>query len=892
MHDPSGAQPKARILICEDEVMLAKELTRSLKNLGYEVVGRVTSAEDAFGIIEEFRPDLILMDITLDGKIDGIEAAEQILSRFDIPVVYLTGYAEKDVLDRAKKTEPYGYLSKPVGLLELRSTIETALYKHEADQRVRESEEKFRKTFEHSGVGMAIVGLDGTFLTVNGSVSRILGYSEKELLELNFTDITHSEDLEESIAKHKRLLSGKEGHYETEKRYVHKDGQTLWGRLNVSLVRDRAGNPMYSVAQLNDITLRKQSEEAFRDQLSLMESLIEAVPAPVFFKNTEHVYVGCNEAFAEFIGRPREQIIGKSVFDVAPRELAELYRTQDDKLFDNPGSQVYEASVQRADGTMQEVVFQKATYSDSSGALAGLIGVMLDITERKNSQKAQQKAISETNALLAISRLLLEKQGFQETSRRIFDSAKKVTGATAGYVALMSSDGSENEVLFLDSGDLPCTVDSNLPMPIRGLRERAYRTGKTVYDNDFNNSEWMRFMPEGHAVLENVMFAPLVIEGKAAGVIGLANKQGGFSQDDARLATGLAEFAAIGLQNNFTEEKIVQQNNFLNTVLESLKHPFYVVDSNDYTIKIANSATRLGDLKEDSTCYALTHRRSDPCNTSEHPCPLAEVKQTGKPLTVEHVHFDKEGNHRHVEVHAYPVFDKEGKVEQIVEYLLDITERKKAEDQIQATLKEKEVLLREIHHRVKNNLALISSLLGSQSEYTQDEFHKKMFEDTQARVRSMALAHQLLYQSESLANLRGAEYIGHLVDHLVVTTGAMGKAINVEKEMEDLSFSLDTAIPVGFLMTELVSNCLKHAFPDRNQGEIKISLKSLGDDQFELMVKDNGVGMPEDVDLKNPKSLGLDLVDTFAEQLKGRIDIRRDEGTEFRIMFTEKGNPK
>jgi CheY-like chemotaxis protein len=211
MHDPSGAQPKARILICEDEVMLAKELTRSLKNLGYEVVGRVTSAEDAFGIIEEFRPDLILMDITLDGKIDGIEAAEQILSRFDIPVVYLTGYAEKDVLDRAKKTEPYGYLSKPVGLLELRSTIETALYKHEADQRVKESEEKFRKTFEHSGVGMAIVGLDGTFLTVNGSVSRILGYSEKELLELNFTDITHPEDLEESIAKHKRLLSGKEG---------------------------------------------------------------------------------------------------------------------------------------------------------------------------------------------------------------------------------------------------------------------------------------------------------------------------------------------------------------------------------------------------------------------------------------------------------------------------------------------------------------------------------------------------------------------------------------------------------------------------------------------------------------------------------------------------------
>ncbi len=216
----------------------------------------------------------------------------------------------------------------------------------------------------------------------------------------------------------------------------------------------------------------------------------------------------------------------------------------------------------------------------------------------------------------------------------------------------------------------------------------------------------------------------------------------------------------------------------------------------------------------------------------------------------------------------------------------EIRERKKARDQIKASLKEKEVLLREIHHRVKNNLAVISSLLSLQSGYATDESHRKMFEDAEARVRSMAMAHEKLYQSESLAALDIPEYVNGLADHLIDSTG-LGYPLEIRKDIEDVSFGIDTAIPLGFILTELLSNCLKHAFPDGREGEIRIVLRSVGAKEFELVVSDNGVGMPKDIDLENPESLGWDLVNAFADKIKGTIEIQREEGTEVRVEFRE-----
>ncbi len=164
----------------------------------------------------------------------------------------------------------------------------------------------------------------------------------------------------------------------------------------------------------------------------------------------------------------------------------------------------------------------------------------------------------ELNALLAASKAVLEVEDFLTAARHIFDSCARLIGATAGYVALLSVDGQENEVLFLESGGRPCTVDPNLPMPIRGLRAVSYETNKPALDNDFSHSEWMRYMPKGHVRLDNVMFAPLVLGGRTMGIMGIANKPGGFTQADKDTAMAFGDLAAIALRNTITMENLAR----------------------------------------------------------------------------------------------------------------------------------------------------------------------------------------------------------------------------------------------------------------------------------------------------------------------------------------------
>lgn len=153
-------------------------------------------------------------------------------------------------------------------------------------------------------------------------------------------------------------------------------------------------------------------------------------------------------------------------------------------------------------------------------------------------------------SLWTAAQAILLHQNFELSAQIIFNEACRMTGATSGYVALLSETGEENEILFLEAGGLSCTVDPNLPMPIRGLRAESYHSGKTVCDNDFMNSEWTELLPPGHVTLTNVMFSPLNVDGKTVGIIGLANKPDDFTEEDATLATAFGEIAAIALQNS------------------------------------------------------------------------------------------------------------------------------------------------------------------------------------------------------------------------------------------------------------------------------------------------------------------------------------------------------
>ncbi len=247
--------------------------------------------------------------------------------------------------------------------------------------------------------------------------------------------------------------------------------------------------------------------------------------------------------------------------------------------------------------------------------------------------------------------------------------------------------------------------------------------------------------------------------------------------------------------------------------------------------------------------------------------------------------YDYDGEIRWIEIKQTSV-KKDNKITYILLICSDITQRKKAENEIKNSLKEKEVLLQEIHHRVKNNMQIISSLLNLQKQYVDEEEAIDVLMESQNRVKSMAMIHEKLYQSHNLTSINIYDYVQSLVKDLFSSYSIPASQITPIIEIDDVKLNIETAVPCGLIINELVSNSLKYAFPRGKEGEICLSLKSCGK-HYELIIRDNGIGFPEELDFKNTESLGLQLVNSLVGQIDGEIELDRSQGTMFKITFSE-----
>ncbi|BDZ69784.1 PAS domain S-box protein [Methanobacterium petrolearium] len=247
--------------------------------------------------------------------------------------------------------------------------------------------------------------------------------------------------------------------------------------------------------------------------------------------------------------------------------------------------------------------------------------------------------------------------------------------------------------------------------------------------------------------------------------------------------------------------------------------------------------------------------------------------------------YDVNGEIRFIEV-KQTFIELDGKVEYILLICSDITRRKEADDKIKSSLKEKEVLLQEIHHRVKNNMQIISSLLNLQKQYVDDKEAVNVLMESQNRVKSMAIIHEKLYKSEDLVHIEISEYIESLVNGLFYSYAVEMGVITPILEVERITLNMETAVPLGLIVSELVSNSLKYGFPDERRGKIWVYLKKNGD-QYHLTVGDNGVGFPEGFEFKNTETLGLQLVNNLLNQLGGEMTLETHHGTLFEIRFKE-----
>jgi hypothetical protein len=220
----------------------------------------------------------------------------------------------------------------------------------------------------------------------------------------------------------------------------------------------------------------------------------------------------------------------------------------------------------------------------------------------------------------------------------------------------------------------------------------------------------------------------------------------------------------------------------------------------------------------------------------------------------------------------------------------DITDRKKAEDLLKKSLTEKEVLLQEIHHRVKNNLGVIDGLLQMQARRSGNLATIAALKESQNRIAAIALVHEKLYRADDLASVDFAQYVLDLTAHLFESYNTHVNQIKLTTKIHPISLDIDTAIPCGLIINELTSNALKYAFPDNQTGEIQVIFQQNSDQTLALTVRDNGIGLPEGFNLKQTTTLGMSLVQGLVKQIRGSLNISREAGTSISITFVAKSH--
>jgi PAS domain S-box-containing protein len=392
-----------RVYIVEDEAIVADDLAETLRSQGYTVAGTANSGETAIQDIARTAPDLVLMDIHLNGEMDGIGVAAAIHRVSDVPVIYLTAYADKALLERAKLTGPYGYIIKPFDERELQSIIEMARYKYVLDKKLKKSEENLQKL---------------------------------------------NEELEVRVAARTASL---------------------------------------------------------QQQLEFLQQLIDTIPAPVYYKDAEGRYLGCNHAFEEYTGLPKRQVIGKTDTVLFSSDMAVLSGEKDSQLMSRRGIQVYQARFPHADQTPREVIFKKATFSNTDGEIAGLIGVMIDITVRMQAENALRESEQRFRAIVDDQMELVYRSSPDRTCMfantaflRFFDRTAK---DTIGYVFTpqVHPDDARKALLHLAqlSPENPAAPITYRVILADGSERNMYWNTRAFFDN---NGQVREYQFIGHEI--------------------------------------------------------------------------------------------------------------------------------------------------------------------------------------------------------------------------------------------------------------------------------------------------------------------------------------------------------------------------------------------------------
>ncbi|MEW6263955.1 MAG: histidine kinase dimerization/phosphoacceptor domain -containing protein [Thermodesulfobacteriota bacterium] len=548
----------------------------------------------------------------------------------------------------------------------------------------------------------------------------------------------------------------------------------------------------------------------------------------------------------------------------------------------------------------------------------------LDLQKEISRQQLSEERLERKNAVLdAINKVFrecLDGRTAGEVALDCLKVAQELTGSKFGFINELNPKGLFDCLAITDPGWEACRFDRDEAMkllrdrPVRGVRGKAVNEGRAIMVNDPASEPDFLPLPPEHPPITSFLGVPLVHTGQIIGLMALANKENGYNQDDLEDITALSVAFSEALvlkkeqlarrraeiEMRQAREREQARAEDLAAVLEAV--PVAVLIAHDPGCRRMTGNRLAYDIlglacgvnpsltapeDERPTNYKVL---ADGREVPPEDLPMQKAARLG--IEVRDVELDlvfEDGSSKRILHQAAPLFDDEGRPRGAVGVYIDLSDRLRMERDLKAAVKEKDVLLREIHHRVKNNMQVVSSLLSLQAAGVGDERVIAALRESRNRIVAMAMIHDLLYRSRTLSEIDLDWYVRDLASALFQTCGGYERKISLEVETGGVVLSLDQTVPCGLVLNELLTNSLKYAFPSDRPGTITIRARYMEGGRIELLVADDGVGLPPDLDWRSGRSLGLLLVTTLVEQqMKGELDLDRTQGTRYTITLTKK----
>lgn len=724
------------ILLVEDEAIIAMAEKMTLEKFGYKVVTAATG-ERALSIVEKNPAiDLILMDINLGEGISGTEAAAQILKKHDIPLIFLSGHTEREVVEKTEGITSYGYLVKDSGEQVMHASIKMAFKLFDAKMKARKKEKqlqknehKYRTLFENMAQGVFYQVADGKVIDANPAALEMFGLQKKEIIGRKSSDsrwtvieedgtLIPSEEHPSKLA----LRIGKPVRNKIIAVYNPQKQDYVWMEVNaIPQFKADQDKPFQVFVTMHDITPLKRMEDMLQLERDRAQSYLDLAGTMILVLDKDGKISRINPKGCEILDCSEQDIVGKDWFaNFIPEEIREEIKSIFQKILEGkeigPYEYIDEHKVVTAKGEEKVILWHNALIRDKDGKITGTLSSGEDVTKWVEAQEA-----------IRIS---------EEKYRALYDNA---------------------------------------PLPYQSL-----------------------------------------------------------DKDGCFLDINPAWLKTLG----YIREEVIGER------FSEFLHPDY----KSHFKKRFPEFMRIGYVHD--VQFKIRH---------------------------------KNGHYLDVTFEGSAGFHSDGRFRQTYCVFQDITERKHAEERIRSLLKEKELLLKEVHHRIKNNFAFIESSIALQRRSMESQEAKEALQDAVRRVSSMRILYDKLLAADDCSEMQAEDYLTDLVDTLV-SFYPHNKNITLEKKIEQMQFPSKILFPLGIIVTELMTNIIKYAFPDNTSGIVKMALEKRNN-KVQLRIKDNGIGLPAGFKVHEDEGFGLVLVSLLSKQLGGRFRIEGQRGTKAVLEF-------